>query len=113
MYNIVIAIKNSPNNLRASFKEQSTAMAALENIRDRRKHGLGDATVTIKGDYGQIIDILLSEISGVLLMSAEGENAASIDGEILKARASKTLQDKLQTDPILGLTVGIPQRLAS
>lgn len=71
MYNLIVFLKQSQIQYSMKFKEKGVAMAARQNILDRRKEytekGV-DLVATTKGDDGNIMDLWASDIQGLLVI---------------------------------------------
>lgn len=103
MYQINVWLRGCPANFTFNYETHEMAMAALENIRSRRKEGGENAHVTVKDDYGHVFDCWYKDIVGVVLTNITDELEMAIDKKILETHANKKLQDYVRTDPILSM----------
>lgn len=114
MHQIIIVLSNSSTNFVSTFKDEGTALAASQNIHDRRKDYLesgNDSIVTVKDDYGHVANIMASVVSGVLLTDVENEFEANCDRAIIQKRSEKKFGDRVNSDPLLKLMFAQPANM--
>jgi len=101
MYNLVIGIALPAGQAALAFKEAELIQAEREKIRKAQKNWFEsktDTMLTIKDDYGNVLDINASNIATVLIQDNQANNERTNDSNIDVARANAKFLEKRNQD---------------
>lgn len=103
MHQIIIVLNTGNTNFILSFKDYNKAVIAHEEI--TKKWMDTPYMVSAMDDYGHVLNISAGAIAACMLTDVAKEDMSNVDREILKQRAAKNYNDRINNDPILNLTV--------
>lgn len=106
MYEILIFIKESPNNFALQYKDFIAASAAFEALSTPYANFISegkDMLLKQNDDYGHKVLCLTSQCAGILFVDGEKEGESTIERSLLQARVQKKVNDRAKNDPILNL----------
>lgn len=94
MFNFMVVLEKPATNFVLGFKTEGAAKAALENIKNR----CADESVSVKDDYGRILECEKSNIASVMIEDNLLKGDMHFDQQLDAARANQSFVDRRNED---------------